>query len=271
MEEARATPGSAADQAIRWRHTEILVERDKQRAQASFDFDALSTDEFDKRGKGLERAAEHFLRTEAEVPVYFGREMLAAVSSSNVDQYLEVVGELFEEISAKIRYHRDRPMPLTPDRQDDLIRKVAKSRWDGLVRRLPRGYEARQLLEGIGAFCRNETFRPTAPYAPGVTGIAISMDDRKLLIDSPDEQIRSLLRLREVLTSLVAHNLLVPRLDHRNNGRRYLVFYLNRLLCVQFALPLGYGGWRAKSLRDLQRWLDRGAAAESSRGEGTLV
>lgn len=271
LEVARGHPGDAVERAVYWRTAEILVARDVQRAQTSFDFDALTSDEFDKRGKGLERAAEHFVRIEADAPVYFGRDTLAQVASSNVDQYLEVAGELFEEISAKVRYRRDKPMPLSPERQDALIRQVAQSRWDGLVRRLPRGWEARRLLEAIGAFCRRETFRPTAPYAPGVTGIAITMGDRKTLIDSADDQIKTLLPLRDVLTSLVAHNLLIPRLDHQNNGRDYVVFYLNRLLCVQFDLPLGSGGWRAKSLGELAQWLQAGAGAEGASEEPTLV
>lgn len=271
LQEARSAAGSPVERALRWRLTQILVARDRQRAQTSFDFDALSVDEFDRRGKGAERAAEHFLRTEIGAPIYFGRESLAAVSSSNVDQYLEVMGELFEEISAKVRYNRDKPMPLSAGRQDALVRTVAQTRWEGLVRRLPRGYDARRLLEAIGAFCRKETFRETAPYSPGVTGIAISMQDRKRLIDSPDDEIRVMVPLRDVLTSLVAHNLLVPRLDHQNNGRDYVVFYLNRLLCVHFGLPLGSGGWRAKTLRELAQWVEAGAAADGLSEEATLV
>lgn len=260
IDEARRHRGSVMERALRWRTTKILVARDSARAQSSFDFDSLSSEEFDKRcGSGTERASEHFLRTELGAPVYFGRDALAAVSSFNVDQYLEVAGELFEEITAKIRFHRDKPMPLSPERQDALIREVAKARWDGLPRRLPKGYEARRLLEGIGDFCHQQTFRGTAPYAPGVTGIAITMQDRAALIDRPDDEIKHFLGLRDVLTSLVSMNLLVPRLDHQNNNRSYVVFYLNRLLCVQFGLPLGYGGWRAKSLRELVQWQDRGA------------
>jgi hypothetical protein len=261
---ARAHAGDPVERALNWRMAEVLVARDQERSQHSFDFDALSTEELDKRGKGIERAAEHFLRTEMGAPVYFGRETLAQVSSSNVDQYLEVAGELFEEISAKVRYRRDKPMPLSPERQDALIRQVARTRWEGLMRRLPRGYEARRLLEAIGTFCRRETFRPTAPYAPGVTGIALTMNERRLLIDSPDEEITQLIGLRDVLTSLVAHNLLVPRLDHQNNGRDYVVFYLNRLLCVHFDLPLGSGGWRSRPLRELARWLEAGPIAEDT-------
>lgn len=270
--ECRAGGGTAHEKALRWRSTRILVARDGRRAQVSFDFDALASDELGKRGSsGVDRAADHFLRTEIGAPIYFGRETLSAVSSYNVDQYLEVAGELFEEVSAKIRLQRDAVIPLSPERQDALIRQVAARRWEELVRRLPRGYEARRLLEAIGAFCRNQTFQENAPYASGVTGIAITMDDRKQLIDSPDDEIRPLLPLRDVLTSLVSQNLLVPRLDHQNNGRSYVVFYLNRLLCVHFGLPLAYGGWRAKSLRDLIHWQEVGTAAEAKAEERTLV
>lgn len=256
-----AVKGSEADhiaRATKWRSVQILIERDLRRSQSSFEFFSLSTEELKKRERGVEKASEHFLRTELKAPVYFGRENLAAVSSSNVDQYLEVAGEFFEEISAKIKGPRDTPTPLSAERQDALIRQVAESRWNSLVRRLPRGYDARRFLDAIGKFCRSQTFRPTAPYAPGVTGIAITMNDRKLLIDSPDEEIKHYLKLRDVLTSLVAHNLLVPRVDHQNKGRSYVVFYLNRLLCVHFDLPLGFGGWREQSLKNLQQWMDCG-------------
>lgn len=263
LDTARKKHGNSVERAVHWRMTEILIARDRNNDQQSFDFVALSDEEFEKRqSSGLARAAEHFVRTEIGAPIYFGREMLSDASSFNVDQYLEVTGEVFEEISAKIQYLRNNPMPLTADRQDSIIREVAKSRWDGLIRRLPRGREARTLLEGIGAFCRVQTFRESAPYAPGVTGIAITMQDRELLIDSPDETIKHFLGLRDVLTSLVAHNLLVPRLDHRNKDKSYVVFYLNRLLCVQFGLPLGYGGWREKKLKDLIDWQEHGANEE---------
>ena len=263
---------SAVERTVCWRSsTEILVERDLQRSQKSFEFDVLTTEELEKRKKGIERASEYFLRTEINALVYYGREAMAAVWSSNVDQYLEVAGELFSEISTKIRSPRDRPTSLSAERQDSLIRQVAMSRWEGLVHRLPQGYEAKRLLEAIGYYCTGQTFCPTAPYALGVTGIAITMQDRKLLIDSLDENIKHYLKLRDVLISLVANNLLVPRLDHKNKGRSYVVFYLNRLLCVQFNLPLGYGGWREQSLKTMLNWMERGPSQEASDTGGELV
>lgn len=263
MERAEGFVGSAFERALQWRLTEILVHRDLNRRQSTFSFDILTEEEFEKRAKGAERAAEHFLRTELDAPVYFGRDALAVVSSSNVDQYLEVAGELFGEVAAKIRGPRDTPNALTTDRQDAIIRRVARQRWDGLIRRLPQGSAAKQLLAGFSAFSHAQTFRPTAPYVPGVTGFAITMSDRRTLIDSRDDEIKHLIGLRDVLASLVAHNLLIPSIDRQHGGRSIVLFYLNRLLCVHFNLPLGYGGWRAKSLLELNAWMERGAAAES--------
>lgn len=272
IDATREMSGSPMQRAIQWRLLQILIVRDMRKSQPSFDFDALTVDEFATRvGSGTDRAAEHFLRSEVGAPLYFGRETLSAVSTSNVDQYLEVAGALFEEISAKIRFRRDQPVPLSAARQDAIIREVARERWDDILRRLPRGVEARRLLEAIGEFCRQQTFRSSAPYAPGVSGIAITMSERKTLIDSADHEIAHFLKLRDVMTSLVAHNLLVPRLDHRNNNREYVVFYLNRLLCVFFGLPLGYGGWRAQSLRDLLFWQENGPKAVAVAEEATLV
>lgn len=263
LEAARNMSGSAVERAIQWRMTEILVARDQRNEQQAFDFVSLSTEELDKRqSSGLARAAEHFVRTEIEAPIYFGRDAISDVSSFNVEQYLAVGGELFEEISAKIQYLRDLPMPLSAERQHSIIRNVAKARWNDLARRLPLGRDAKTLLEGIGTFCHRQTFRETAPYAPGVTGIGITMQDRETLIDTPDDQIKHLRDLRDLLTSLVAHNLLVPRLDHSNKNKRFVVFYLNRLLCVHFGLPLGYGGWREKKIKDLIAWQEHGGKEE---------
>lgn len=263
LDAAQRKKGNAVERAVHWRATEILVTRDRRNEQQAFDFLSLSTEELDKRNSsGLMRAAEHFVRTETGAPIYFGREAIADVSSFNVEQYLAVGGELFEEISAKIQFLRDNPMPLSADRQDSIIREVAKARWNDLTRRLPNGRDARTLLEGIGAFCQAQTFRDTASYVPGVTGIAITMQDRETLIDTPDDKIKHLRGLRDVLTTLVAHNLLVPRLDHSNKNKKFVVFYLNRLLCVHFGLPLGYGGWREKKIKDLIVWQEHGAREE---------
>ena len=254
--------GTAFERALRWRATKVLIERDIAKEQSSFGFDILSDEEYSaKDSSGMRKAAAHFLRVENGAPLYFGKEMLAAVSSTNVDQYVEVAGDIFEEISAKITGPRAAPTSLSTDDQHRIIKEAARKRWEEMPRRLPHGYDARRLLEAAGEFCRSQTFRPTAPYAPGVTGFAISMTDRKQLIDDSETGSGYYRKLRDVLTSLVAHNLLSPRLDHKNKNREYVVFYINRLICVHFDLPLGFGGWREKSLKDLALWTEQGRQA----------
>lgn len=258
LEGTRQATGNAMQKAIRWKSLEILIERDRRKNQASFDFDQLPEEELPDKLKAVERGAEHLVRNEIGAPVYFGRSALAVVSSWNVEQYLEVAGDMFEEISATAVGRRDPPPPMSPARQDAIIRSVAASRWDGLVRRLPQGYEARRFLEAVCGFSQQQTYRPTAPYQPGVTGFAISMSARKLLIDGAEDEFAQFTKLRSILTSLVSHNLLIPREDHRNKDKSYVLFYLNRLLCVQYDLPLGYGGWREKSLKELVDWMELG-------------
>lgn len=262
MLDAEKAPGDAFQKAVKWRATQILVERDLPRAQRTFYFDVLTADDFKGRSSpAMLQAAELFLRKEIDAPIYFGKSALAGVSSTNVDQYIDVAGDLFEEISALIAGPRSSLPSLTIDRQHTLIKAAAERRWTDMPRRLPQGYNARRLLEAIATFCRQQTYRPTAPYAPGVTGFAITMEDRARLIDDTAENPTLYIKLRDVLTTLVAHNLLTPHLDRTSKGRRVVVFYLNRLVCVRFDLPLGRGGWREKTLRELSLWLQNGAKA----------
>ncbi len=88
------------------------------------------------------------------------------------------------------------------------------------------------------------------------------MVDRARLMDEADTSRDYFRKVRDVLSSLIVHNLVTPRLDYKNKGREYVVFYLNRLICVHFDLPLGYGGWREKSLRELAEWVEHGSSAE---------
>ena len=259
MLDTQEASGDAYEKAVHWRATQILVERDLSRSQGTLGFEVLTANDFkDRSSSAVMHAAELFLRKEIGAPIYFGKSTLADASSTNVDQYIDVAGDLFEEISASIAGPRTSTPSLTADRQHALIKAAAERRWSDMPRRLPQGYDARRLLEAAATFCQQQTYRATAPYAPGVTGFAITMTDRAYLIDDTYQKPTVYVKLRNVLATLLAHNLLTPRLDHKNKGQRFVVFYLNRLICVRFDLPLGYGGWREKTLRDLLLWLENG-------------
>lgn len=262
IRQAQNYKGDERERALAWRRVEILIERDLARKQSSFDFESLTEEELRaKEASGIAAAAELFLHREVDAPYYYGRHKLALLASSNVDQFIELAGDLFEEIAAKVSGRRGDISALSADRQHAIMKKAAERRWEGVPRRVVRGYKARWFLEAVGTFCRNQSYRSTAPYAPGVTGFAITMSERDHVIGLGNENESPLIELRGMLAALVAQNLLEPRLDQKNKGNRYLIFYLNRLVCARFDLPMGYGGWREKPLKELVNWMNGGTSA----------
>lgn len=265
--QTREKQGSAKETAIEWRTLEILIVRDQARNQRSFDFDQLSEGDLETQTRSnVREAAELFLSRETGLPYYYGRDRLSLLSSSNIDQFVEMSGDLFEEIlSASLLRRGDRP--LSAERQEAILKAVAERRWEAIPRAAAQGHAMLRFLERLGELCAEETFKPSAPYAPGVTGFAISMADREFLIgDSAPTSAENIRTLREVLASCIALNLLEPRLDAKNKGDRWLVLYLNRLLCLRFGLPLGYGGWRPRKIKALTEWLGRPSVGGGRRG-----
>jgi hypothetical protein len=49
-----------------------------------------------------------------------------------------------------------------------------------------------------------------------------------------------------------------PYLDYKCKGDRWMVLYLNRLLCPKHWLPLQYGGFKEKTLDELFKWSSSG-------------
>jgi hypothetical protein len=268
IEATRASRGTEAVRAVAWQTLKILVERDRDRTQSSFDFDPLPPQSLSEGAtQAIQQAAELMLCTRIKAPYYFGPDRLAQLSSANVDQFLAAAGDLFDEIMAA-RLLRRSEHQLSAERQHQILKSAAELRWKEIPRGSARGHAVLRFLEGLASICVEETHRDTAPYAPGVTGIGIPMSDRDLIIGERAGR-KTLQELREVLASCVAQNLLEPRLDHANKGQRWLVLYFNRLLCVHHDLPLGYGGWRPQKLQTLTKWLSGGNGSSSQ--EGRLV
>ncbi|MBI4446313.1 MAG: hypothetical protein HY645_10435 [Acidobacteria bacterium] len=249
--------GTATEKLIAWRTLEILIQRDRRKKQKTFDF-PLSSEELEEReGSDVEAAAELFLARELGLPYYFGPTRLANLASSNIEQFLWLAGDQFEEaVSAALL---KRPTDLPPERQEAIIRRAVTKWWEEIPLRVPNGRRVRDFLEAIGKFANSVTYQPNAPYSPGVTGIAISMADRDLLRDPKSlKGTPALQELAAAITSAIAHNLLEPILDYKVKGGRWMVLYLNRALCVKFALPLHYGGFRERTLTELGQWLEHG-------------
>ncbi len=257
IEAQSASGGTARDRAIGWRTLEILVHREIKREQGSFDFPLSASELTERSDSQLRTAAELFLAQEFHLPYYFGTKKLASLASWNIEQFMRLAGDEFEEVVSSRTVRR--AATLDAGRQDALLRGASSSFWSEIPRRARNGEKVLKLLESIGQFCRQRTYEPTASYDPGVTGIAISMQDKESLQDeafllrNPQYSI-----LADVLAAAIANNLLEPRLDSRAKGSSWMVLNLNRLLCVTLDLPLAYGGWKEQHLRDLHTWMTAG-------------
>ena len=242
--------------AIAWRLLEILIERDLHKAQLSFDFMLPEEDLDRKEASSIRSAAEYLVSKDAKVPYYFGMSRLAYLASSNIEQFLAFAGEIFEDcISAELL---GRSIAVAPRRQETIFKRVAKRRWDEIPRRIPNGREVQNFLEAIADFAIWETMKPRASYSPGVTGIAITMNERDRLIKSDSNA--NYMKLITILASCLAHNLLEVSLDRSQGqrGKTWMILYLNRWLCLHFGLPLHYGSWRPRTPDALCKWFDQG-------------
>ena len=249
-----ASEGTTYERAVAWQTIDILTAREKSKAQLAFEF-ALSPVELQKRDDSAVRAAaELFLANRFGLPYYFGFSKLASLASSNIEQFLATAGELFEEASSAAILKG--PYQLPSQRQHAILKRTAKQWWEeDVLRSLPLQAEVRRFVESVGRFARWQTYRPNAPYAPGVTGISITMAERDQLRDQEFlSGRRDLKRLAEVIGICLAHNILEAELDRSQGYERRMLLYLNRLLCCHFDLPLQYGGWRARKPDELVRW-----------------
>jgi hypothetical protein len=196
------------------------------------------------------------LAKEFKLPYYFGADRVARLASLNIQQFLGLGGEVFEEATAAELLRKITALPA--ERQHSLMKAMAKQLWEEIPRRVRHGRELRQFIESVGRFAHWYTYRPTAPNDPGVTGTAIRMSERaQLLAESISGKRKDMVRLADTLTSALAHNLLVAQLDYNCKKEKWMLLNLNRLLCVHFDLPLGYGLYKEKPLATLCQWLEK--------------
>jgi hypothetical protein len=241
--------------ARRWRELEIIVTRDLERPELGLFEVELSEDERKSRsGSAIRESADLFLRREFALPFYFGSERLSKLSAENIEQYLNLCADVFDEMLVGVTLRRG--AALEPLVQDAALTAASEQFWQDIPARRVGGRGIQQLLRHIAKLCRAETYRAKAPYAPGVTGTALSMDDRARLLDPVlRERLPGAQPLFEALGGAIGHNLLRAHTNRSVKGNRWMVLYLNRLTCVRYGLPLGYGGFRERPLEEMCRWM----------------
>lgn len=257
--------GTLRHQLIKWRTLEILIARQQGKKQMSLLLEPLTTEELEYKDESdVRAAAELFISKEFGFPYYFGLSKLASLGSFNVEQFIRLAGDLFEESLAAAVMRRS--TQIAPARQQRILQGAYDARVKDLPRRARNGRAVLRFLDAVGEFCKYVTHQPNAPYSPGVTGIAFLMQEREMLLDRTHlAKNPPAAAFAAMLGTAIAHNLLDADLDYKVKGSRYMVLYLNRLLCPKYELPLQYGGFREKPLRDFIAWAEQGYRSPKSK------
>jgi hypothetical protein len=237
--------------------TLLLIARDEGKRQLSLELGPLPTGELQQRDSSqVQAAADIFINNELKVPYYYGIDRLCVLATGNVEELLSLAAALYDGLLAKRVLRKD--LLLSPQEQERLLKEVARRKRDFIPKNHTEGARAQRLLDAIGSYCRERTFLPNAPYAPGVTGVRLSVRELERL-KSETSLIEQRAILGRVLAECVAENLLFTRDSSESTSReRGTIFYLNRTLCMHYGLPLQLGGWQDISIEQLTTWMDGG-------------
>ena len=243
------------EQASKWAQLQILMQRRIQNAQGEFTFERLSSALVDKAGSDTLEPATIFMSERNKLPYFYGVSRIAQLASTNVDQFLALSATLFDRLLnsgyASRRHHRELP----PSTQHRVALAQSRAYVNGLRTSYPYGQDVSSLITGIAELCQAESRRPNVPVTPGVTGISIQISERDALISAAEASGSQERRLLNALASAIAHNVLSIRITDRQRDQNRAVFYLNRLICPAFRLPLGFGGYKQQKLNDLCAWV----------------
>ncbi len=245
----------------------IKAERKVRQKQRSLFPETMLLEPLDSKTEG---AAGLFAASRFKLPYYHSFDMLAETSNGNVDQFLNISGVMVDKLIFRAELGKE--IILSAQDQHDLLREEAQKYCQNLEKRFTHGFSIRQLVENLGLFFNEVTYRVNAPYAPGVNGFGL---DRALLrrVLAKRESDDKTALLREVLTIAVAYNIFSVRPTKQGQvGSEKIVFYLNRLLCVKYYLPLGFGGFQVLKIDDVVRMMEGPVPAkEWSRRHGTQL
>ncbi|MCX6000423.1 MAG: hypothetical protein NTU41_12810 [Chloroflexi bacterium] len=198
-------------------------------------------------------AAELFLAKRLARPYYYGFETLVQIANANVDQLLSTAAAFVERMIYRAELDRDKA--LNARNQESILTHLSEEYFRVLEQRHRRGTAIRQFIDNLGQFCNYVTYRPNAPIAPGVTGFGLT---RKQLLEPKSVDKSEASAFQAVLTNAVAGSVLSVRsVKQGQKGEEKIVFYLNRILCIKYRLPLNYGGWQPLTVPSLIRMMQQ--------------
>jgi len=238
-----------------------LIEAEQRKEQAELFLGLpFAPEDLDKRlTSSVREAALVALGREypGSIPVYYGQRAFLALANHNVSQLLRVAADLFDVVLGAAANGRMSPAP-TPRQQHRTIKTTSDRFWREIPSRLDEGVAVQTLLQAAGQFAaRMNEQRPTS-YAPGISGFAMTMKElRTLLRPQSRATVPGGEELVSALAGAVANNYMTKLEDAPRGAlaERRVIFYINRLLCPQWGLPLGRGGYRTKSVHEIAGWM----------------
>lgn len=258
--------GNEIDTLVEWKRLEILIYRDFNKTQQSLFEEFLPEEVLDQQDdSSIENGARLFLHEEFKMPYYYGFQKISRLSSSNIEQFLQISGKLFEAITTnqlkKISQNNNISVSISPKKQDQIVKKLTAAKWKELDIRVPSASQIKIFVDNIGDFCRQETFKPNAWNSPGINAIAITMQERDILKDKAiNDSKHPMHELAKCIAVCIAYNLLDFRLNYPQGtpGNFLMILFLNRIYCAQYSLPLNNGKFKARKLNDLRKFLYKG-------------
>lgn len=257
----------AYDRLTEWRSLEILLYRDRNKAQQRLNFggdDLLQEEELIKQQEANVRtAAQLFINKEFQIPFYYGISKVSRLSSFNIEQFLSISGYLFEEIKnneIKRIVNSNNKIEISSRRQEQLIKNVVnKVKWNELANKVPNFTKIKIFLDSVGEFCQQETHSPNAWNSPGLNAIGILMTDRTIL---KDEAIKNknhpYYGLAKCIADCISYNLFDFELNYNCKNKMWMLLYLNKMYCAKYNLPMNIGKFKEKKLSELLGWYNNG-------------
>ena len=230
--------------AVTMRTIGILIERKLNSKQLFLSDEFIRLDSMDVinaiNNKALRDSASYYLAIEYGLPFYYGSEKLCSMAFGNAYQFLSFFGAVFERrLTYKYNKRKNTLLVVSSRDQDGIVREISKRKWKDLRTLFVNSEEIMGFIKNIAQICVITRVKGTASYNGGTfTGIGI----RESIFCN---LIRENEKFKRILLQCISNNLLRRQLiSQGTKGEQSVVFYLNRWICINFELPLAYGGWK---------------------------
>ena len=185
-------------------------------------------------------------------PMYYGTETLNKLSSNNTEQFIGFCNVMYENLLTQKLLHPRKTLLLSAANQDKLIKDECKKKLKRIL--TEQGKEIYTFITTVGNYCQSQTLQLGSSYG-AVNGFAFRGVET-LFGDGVDFMKDT--KLEKVLKTCLVNNLLFTHETKQGEkDKEWTVFYLNRWICAAFSLPLGLGGWRKTTVKDLTRWIQK--------------